>query len=125
MQDLDLEGVAQNPTINLEDWTITFKEFQPKRCKQPKKQISKTSQEKMELPQPLADNGTQLSFNQPQPKVVQSPCDHSIKKDPVVQAIPPRVVEKRKSSQDGRIKRVLCYKCGKKGHYANRCSTKR
>ena len=65
----NLEGVTQaedrNPTINLEDWTITFKEYQPKRSKQPKKQISKTSQEKMELPQPLADNGTQLSFNQP------------------------------------------------------------
>ena len=37
MQDLDLEGVAQaedrNPNINLEDWTITFKEYQPKRSK--------------------------------------------------------------------------------------------
>ena len=37
----NLEGVTQaedrNPTINLEDWTITFKEFQPKRSKQPKK----------------------------------------------------------------------------------------
>ena len=65
----NLEGVTQvedrNPTINLEDWTITFKEYQLKRSKQSKKQISKTSQEKMELPQPLADNGTQLSFNQP------------------------------------------------------------
>jgi len=129
MQDPNIEGNAQaedsSQSINLEDWTITFKEFQPKRSKQPKKQISKTSQEKMELPQPLADNGTQLSFNQPQPKDVQSPCDHSIKKDPVVQAIPPRVVEEQKSSQDGHIKRVLCYKCGEKGHYANRCPTRR
>ncbi|KAG2620851.1 hypothetical protein PVAP13_3NG214152 [Panicum virgatum] len=52
MQDPNLEGVTQaedrNPTINLEDWTITFKEYQPKRSKQPKKRISKTSQEKME-----------------------------------------------------------------------------
>ena len=43
-----LEGVTQdedrNPTINLEDWTITFKEYQPKRSKQPKKQIGKASQ---------------------------------------------------------------------------------
>ena len=97
MQDPNLEGVAQaedsNPTINLEDWTITFKEYQPKRSKQPKKQISKASQEKLELPQPLADSGAQLSSNQPQPKIVQPPCDHSIKKDPVVQAISPRVVE--------------------------------
>ena len=41
MQDPNLEGVTQaevkNPTINLEDWTITFKEYQPKRSKQPKK----------------------------------------------------------------------------------------
>ena len=68
MQDPNIEGNAQaedsSQSINLEDWTITFKEYQPKRSKQPKKQISKTSQEKMELPQPLADNGTQLSFNQ-------------------------------------------------------------
>jgi len=44
------EGVTQaedrNPTINLEDWTISFKEYQPKRSKQLKKQISKTSQKK-------------------------------------------------------------------------------
>jgi len=79
----------------------------------------------MELPQPLADNCTQLSSNQPQPKVVQPPCDHSIKKDPDVQAILPRVVEEQKSSQDGRIKGVLCYKCGEKGHYANGCPMKR
>lgn len=125
----NLEGVTQaedrNPTINLEDWTITFKEFQPKRSKQPNKQISKASQEKMELPQPLADNGTQLSFNQPHPEVVRPPCDPSAKKDPDVQAIPPRVVEEQKSSRDGCIKRVMCYKCGEKGHYANRCPTKR
>ena len=63
MQDLDLEGVAQNPTINLEDWTITYKEFQPKRSKQPKKQIKEASQEKMELPQPLAGKSTQPSSN--------------------------------------------------------------
>ena len=53
MQDPNLEGVAQaedsNQAINLEDWTITYKEFQPKRSKQPKKQISKTSQEKMDI----------------------------------------------------------------------------
>ena len=107
-QDLVLEEVVQgrdsNQTINLDDWTISLKEFQPKRSKQSKKQISKASQEKVELPQPLADRSVQLSSNQPQPKVVQPPCDHSIKKDPVVQAIPPRVVEEQKSSRDGRIK---------------------
>ena len=101
------------------------KKIQSKRSKQPKKQISKTSQEKIELPQPLAYNGTQLSFNQSQPKVVQPPCDPSAKKDPDVLAIPLRVVEEQKSSRDERIKRVLCYKCGEKGHYANRCFTKR
>ena len=46
----NLEGVTQvedrNPTINLEDCTITFKEYQPKRSKQPKKQIGKARQEK-------------------------------------------------------------------------------
>jgi hypothetical protein len=41
MQDPNLEGVTQaedrNQTINLEDWTITFKEYQPKRSKQSRK----------------------------------------------------------------------------------------
>ena len=93
MQDLDLEGVAQNPTINLEDWTITFKEFQPKRSKQSKKPVSKASQEKMEFPQQLADSSTRFSFNQPQPKVVQSPHDNSIKKNHDVQRV---MVEQKK-----------------------------
>ena len=65
----NLEGVTQaedrNPTINLEDWTITFKEYQPKRSKQYRKRISKASQGKLELPQPMTDSRTQSSFNQP------------------------------------------------------------
>jgi hypothetical protein len=69
MQDPDLEGVAHaedsSRTINLEDWTITFKEFQPKIRKRPKKQISKAGQEKVVLPQPLVDSSTQPSSNQP------------------------------------------------------------
>jgi hypothetical protein len=40
-QDPVLEEVVQdrdsNQAINLEDWSISFKEFQPKRSKQPKK----------------------------------------------------------------------------------------
>ena len=152
------EGVNQaedrNPTINLEDWTITFKEFQPKRSKQPKKQISKASQEKLELPQPLADSRTQSSFNQPQPKAAQPPHDNSIKKNHDVQ----RVMVEQKNSPDGCLaisceqgdisqqccnrsklghhtrrcpaKRDVdntqwsCYNCGKGGHYAHSCPTK-
>ena len=128
-QDPVLERVAQDEdrtqTINLDDWTISFKEFQPKRSKQSKKQIGKASQEKMELPQLLADRSVQPSSNQLQPEVVQPPYDNSIKKNPGAQAIPPRVEMQQKGNRDGRIKRVLCYKCGGKGHYANRCSTKR
>jgi len=67
-QDLVLEGVAQDEdstqTINLDDWTISFKEFQPKRSKQSKKQFSGASQEKVELPQPLADRSVQPNSNQ-------------------------------------------------------------
>jgi len=128
LQDPNLEGVAQaeysNQTINLEDWTITFKEFQPKRRKQSKKPISKTRQEKMELPQPLADNGTQLSSNKPQPKDVQPPYDNSIKKNPDAQVVPPRVEVEQKGVRDGHVKGV-CFKCGKEGHYANKCPMKR
>ena len=157
-QDPVLEGVTKaedrNPTINLEDWTITFKEYQPKRSKQPKKQISKASQEKLELPQPLADSRTQSSFNQPQPKAVQPPHDNSIKKNHDVQ----RVMVEQKNSPDGCLaisceqgnisqqccnrsklghhtrrcpaKRDVdntqwsCYNCGKGGHYAHSCPTK-
>ena len=64
-QDSVLEGAAQDEDstriINLEDWSVSFKGFQPKRSKQPKKQISKASQEKVELPQPLADRSVQPS----------------------------------------------------------------
>ena len=154
----NLEGVTQaedrNPTINLEDWTITFKEFQPKRSKQPKKQISKASQEKLELPQPLANSRTQSSFNQPQPKAVQPPHDNSIKKNHDVQ----RVMVEQKNSPDGCLAisceqgnisqqccnrsklghhtrrcptkqdvdntQWSCYNCGKGGHYAHSCPTK-
>ena len=77
----------------------------------------------MELPQPLADNGTQLSSNQPQPKVVQPPCDNSIKRNSAAQVIPPKARVEPKGSQDGYVKRV-CFGCGEKGHYANRCPTK-
>jgi len=50
-QDPVLEEVAQDEdsiqTINLEDWSISFKKKnQSKRSKQPKKQIGKASQEK-------------------------------------------------------------------------------
>jgi len=128
-QDLVLEEVVQgrdsNQTINLDDWTISLKEFQPKRSKQSKKQISKASQEKVELPQPLADRSVQPSSNQLQPEVVQPPYDNSIEKNPDTQAIPQRVEMEQKESLDGRVKRVVCFKCGEKGHYASRCSTKR
>ena len=128
-QDLVLEEVVQgrdsNQTINLNDWTISLKEFQPKRSKQSKKQISKASQEKVELPQPLADRSVQPSSNQLQPEVVQPPYDNSIEKNPDAQAIPQRVEMEQKESRDGRVKRVVCFKCGEKGHYASRCSTKR
>ena len=102
-----------------------MKEFQPKRSKQSKKQISKASQEKVELPQPLADRSVQPSSNQLQPEVVQPPYDNSIEKNPDAQAIPQRVEMEQKESRDGRVKRVVCFKCGEKGHYASRCSTKR
>ena len=118
-QDPVLERVAQDEdrtqTINLEDWSISFKEFQPKRNKQSKKQISKASQEKVELPQPLADRSVQPSSNQLQPEVVQPSYDKSIKKNPAAQAILPRVEVEKKESRDGRVKRIVCFKCGEKG----------
>jgi hypothetical protein len=127
-QDPVLEGIAQDEdsiqTMNLEDWSISFKEFQPIRSKQPKKQISGASQEKVELPQQLADSSTQPSSIQPQPKVAQPPHKNSIKRNHDAQAIPPRAMVKQKRSQDGHVK-GLCFRCGEDSHYINRCSTKR
>ena len=56
--------------------------------------------------------------------MVQPPYDNSIKKNPDTQAIPPRVEMEQKESRDGCVKRVVCFKCSEKGHYANRCPTK-
>ena len=78
----------------------------------------------MELPQPLADISIQPSSNQLQPEVVQPPYDNSIKKNPDAQAIPARVEVEQKEDRDERVKRVVCFRCGEKGHYANRGSTK-
>ena len=128
-QDPVLERVAQDEdrtqTINLDDWTISFKEFQPKRSKQSKKQISKASQEKVELSQPLADRSVQPSSNQLQPEVVQPPYDNSIEKNPDAQAIPQRVEMEQKESRDRCVKGIACFRCSKEGHYANGCPTKR
>ena len=78
----------------------------------------------MELPQSLVDRSVQPSSNQPQHKVVQPPYDNCIMKNPDAQAVPPRVVE-QKGNRDGHVKRVVCFNCGKEGHYANGCPTKR
>ena len=79
----------------------------------------------MELPQPLADRSFQPSSNQLQTEMVQPPYDNSFKKNPDAQAIPPKVEMEQKKSRGGRVKRVVCFRCGEKGHYANRCPTKR
>ena len=46
-------------------------------------------------------------------------------KNPDAQAVPLRVVVKQKGCQDGCVKRIVCFKCSEKGHYANRCPTRR
>ena len=46
-------------------------------------------------------------------------------KNPDAQAVPPRVVVKQEGCQDRHVKRIVCFKCSEKGHYANRCLTRR
>ena len=72
----------------------------------------------------MTDRSVQPSSNQPQHKVVQPPYDNCIMKNPNAQAVPLRVVVKQKGCQDGCVKRIVCFKCSEKGHYANRCPTK-
>ena len=87
----------------------------------------------MELPQPLADDGTQLSSNQPQPKVVQPPYDNSVKNNSDAQAIPPRVMVGQKGGPDGCLATsceqgnnpIQCCNCSKSGHHTRRCLAKR
>ena len=121
------EGVTQyqdgTQTMNLEDWSISFKEFQPSRIKQRKKQASEESQEKMELPEPLVHSSTQPCSNQLQPKVVQPPHDNSIKKNPDAQIASRRAMVEQKGSPNGYVKGV-CFKCGEEGHYVNKCANK-
>ena len=73
----------------------------------------------------MADRSVQSNSNQSQPKVVQPPYDNSIKKNSDAQAIPPRNEVEQKEGRDGHVKGVVCFRCGEKGHYANRCPTKR
>ena len=51
--------------------------------------------------------------------------ENSIKKNPDAQAIPPRVEVEQKEGRGERIKRIVCFRCGERAHYANRCPTKR
>ncbi|RLM58680.1 hypothetical protein C2845_PM18G06290 [Panicum miliaceum] len=122
------KGVTQyqdgTQTMNLEDWSISFKEFRPSRIKQRKKQASEESQEKMELPEPLVHSSTQPCSNQLQPKVVQLPHDNSIKKNPDAQIASRRSMVEQKGSQNGYVKGVR-FKCGEEDHYVNKCPTKR
>jgi hypothetical protein len=122
---LGVSQVEDSPeTINLKDWSISFKEYQPGRSKQNKKPTSDASQQKMELSQPLAHSCTLPISNQPQLKLVQPPHDNSIKKNSYAQAIPPRVMVEKKGIQHECTKK-LCFGCGEEGHYVNKCPTKR
>jgi len=128
MQDPNIEGDAQakdsKQVVNLEDWTTTFKEFQPKRSKPLKKQNRKASQERIKLPQPLEDGSTLPCSNPSQAKIAQLPNNNFIKRNSGAQVIPSRAMVKHKGSQDG-YNKIVCFRCSGEGHYAYRCPTKR
>jgi hypothetical protein len=79
----------------------TFKEYQPVRIKQSKKQTSKASLEKKEFSHTMANSTTQPSCNQPQPKVVQPPHDITISDNTNAKAIPPKAMVEQEGSQGG------------------------
>jgi hypothetical protein len=94
-----LEEVAQavdsNQIINLEDWSITFKEFQPDRIKQLKKHASEESQDKS----------------------IKRRCFGCGKEGHYVNNCPKKC-KRILSSHDV----LYCLKCGENGHLANWCT---
>jgi hypothetical protein len=83
------EGHTQ--TLNLDDWTITCKEYKPGRRKRSGKQNRITRWEK-ELSHLGADNVTKPGSDKPQPKIVRPIYVTPLKKNPNAQVDLPRTM---------------------------------
>jgi hypothetical protein len=81
------EGHTQ--TLNLDDWSITCKEYKSGRHKRSNEQNHKTRREK-KLSHLGADNGTESGSDKPQPKIVRPIYITPIKKNPDAQVDLPR-----------------------------------
>jgi hypothetical protein len=96
-------------TLNLDDWIITCKEYQPGRHKRSNKQNHRTRREK-KLSHLGADNGTEPGFDKPQPKIVRPIYVTPIKKNPDAQVDPPRTMmeqsEERRNHNDRRMDKL-------------------
>jgi hypothetical protein len=78
-------------TLNLDDWIITCKEYEPGRRKRSNKQNHRTRREK-KLSHLGADNGTKPGSDKPQPKIVRPIYVTPIKKNPDAQVDLPRTM---------------------------------
>jgi hypothetical protein len=83
------EGHTQ--TLNLDDWSNTFKEYKPGRLKSSNKQNHRTRREK-KLSHLWVDNGTKSGSDKPQPKIVRPIYVTPIKKNPDAQVDLPRTM---------------------------------
>jgi hypothetical protein len=85
------QAEGHTPTLNLDDWIITFKGYKPGRGKRSDKQNRRTRREK-KLSHLGAGNGTKPGSDKPQPKIVRPMYVTPLKKNPDTQVDLPRTM---------------------------------
>ena len=158
VQEKVLKGDTQEqdsiPSMNLDEWSITVTEFQPRTNKRSKVQNNIASQDK-KMSVSTTENGTQSNLDQAvgseaqdilNREMVQRQHNHHTRKDPTAHVVPLVVTVEQEEGQNGQRKkndavqccehstlgyhtkscpnRSLCPFCGKKARPGDRCSRK-
>jgi hypothetical protein len=98
------EGHTQ--TLNIDNWSITCREYKPGRSKRSNKQNRKTRREK-KLSHLGADDGTEPGSDKPQPKIVWPIYVTSLEKNPDAQVdLPKTMTEQSKEWRNHNDRRM-------------------